>query len=286
MKHVRTMLILALGMLLPVRGADLWTQGFEASNSEWNVAIGEWGVNDQAFTNDAGSYAWMDTLSVAYGGHPEWKDITYSVDMTMQESGDVWLLFRVQDGGNFYIFTFQDHEGYVALYKKEDSLFTRLGTAENVWPESGTTYRMKVEMAGSNFKIYQDDQLILEATDDTYAKGMVGVGANRSLGKWDNIRVEGEGPVVSIKTAHRNPMYTQNLGRVVAVGSRLRIEVFPGPGYLAIFDARGALLQRRSLSAASSTRFIDVPFRGANGSYVIRLESGPVVLAKRMIVVR
>lgn len=259
---------------------QLWTQDFSAgTHDQWTVAEGNWMVLDEAFTND-----FSEGFTSVYGGSPDWTDITYSVDMKGENGMDVWLNFRVQPGGlAHYIFVFQDSWGAAGLYRRDgDTLFNKIADATDFWPEWGKTHKVKVVLEGSSIKINVDDQLVIDHVDSTYLSGMVGMGAYRSTGVWDNIVVEGEGVEIKALNSHLIASNLLSAPKIIGGGTVLRAHVnAPEGARLELFNAHGKLLREMNVFGSQSVR---VPTKGVvGGFYVLQLRADGHRVARRVI---
>ena len=59
-----------------------------------------------------------------------------------------------------------------------------------VYAQKGNWYTLAVEIRGSNFKAFFNDQLVLEYDDDTFPRGTVGMKTYKVVnGVWDDILV-------------------------------------------------------------------------------------------------
>ena len=126
-----------------------------------------------------------------WAGDPTWTDITLSAELTSSSgnpSEDIWLLFRVQDKDNYYLFTLEGPSGKAELYKLVGGKYTMI-KAGSLTASANVTYTIKVVLAGSSIKVYNGSTLILEAIDTQFSKGYVGLGANGAFGTFDNVEV-------------------------------------------------------------------------------------------------
>ena len=84
------------------------------------------------------------------------------------------LIFRIQDGGNYYILRANALEGNVNLYKYAGGRRSLLkeGPAE---VRSGEWQELRVEVAGNHFRGLLNGVPVVEATDDDYPAGRVGL---------------------------------------------------------------------------------------------------------------
>ena len=84
------------------------------------------------------------------------------------------LLFRIQDKDNYYILRANALEGNVNLYKYAGGRRSGLkdGSAKVV---AGQWQDLRVEVTGKQFRGFLDGQQVVEASDDTYQAGKVGL---------------------------------------------------------------------------------------------------------------
>jgi hypothetical protein len=84
------------------------------------------------------------------------------------------VIFRVQDAGNYYILRANALEGNVNLYRyagRRRSLIKE-GSAE---VRSGEWQELSVEVAGNRFRGLLNGVPVVEATDDAYPAGRIGL---------------------------------------------------------------------------------------------------------------
>ena len=84
------------------------------------------------------------------------------------------LIFRVQDGGNYYILRANALEGNVNLYKYASgrrSLIKEASTRVN----SGAWQELQVQVVGNHFTGLLNGAPVVEATNDDYTAGRVGL---------------------------------------------------------------------------------------------------------------
>ncbi len=84
------------------------------------------------------------------------------------------LIFRIQDTNNYYILRANALEGNVNFYKYAAG---RRGGIKNANAEvkSGQWQELRVEVAGNRMRGFLNGRLVVEATDDTYKAGKVGL---------------------------------------------------------------------------------------------------------------
>jgi len=98
----------------------------------------------------------------------QFKPISGRVD---QAAG---LIFRIQDGGNYYILRANALEGNVNLYKYASGRRSLIkeGPAE---VRSGEWQELRVEVGRNHFRGLLNGQPVVEASDDSYRAGRVGL---------------------------------------------------------------------------------------------------------------
>ena len=163
-----------------------WREDFNDGVADgWKASGGTWTIENGEYLNP------LSNKNESYGGDPGWTDITYSADITAVSGvnvADVWMLFRVQDDNNYYLFTLVGTGGSGELYKLVNGNYTSVKSSGVVFNQ-GTTYSLKVVLNGSNIKIYNGATLILDVNDTQFSSGMVGFGGNKTEGKFDNVVV-------------------------------------------------------------------------------------------------
>ena len=100
-----------------------------------------------------------------------WADYTFSLNATIVE-GAAGVRFRIADDDNFYLWQLRADEGLVAQ-KKVKGAWTEIKKVAVPF-KKGTTYAVKIEMAGSTIKTSIDGKLIDTTVDKTFGSGKVG----------------------------------------------------------------------------------------------------------------
>ena len=99
------------------------------------------------------------------------------------------IIFRVQDKDNYYILRANALEDNVNLYiyaidKRSSLKGSSVKVASNVWQE------LRVEATGNHFRGFRNGQLVVEAADESYAAGRVGLWTKAdSVTCFDNVQV-------------------------------------------------------------------------------------------------
>lgn len=99
------------------------------------------------------------------------------------------IIFRVQDAGNYYILRANALEDNVILFRFASGSRSTIKSGSAKVP-SGQWQELKVEVAGNRFRGYLNGQLVVEATDDAFAAGGVGLWTKAdSVTCFDDFRV-------------------------------------------------------------------------------------------------
>src|SRR5258708_13965070 len=84
------------------------------------------------------------------------------------------IIFRVQDKDNYYILRANALEDNVIFFRYASGSRTTLKEGSVKVP-SGQWQELKLEVEGNRFRAYLDGQLAVEATDDAYPPGGLGL---------------------------------------------------------------------------------------------------------------
>ncbi len=111
----------------------------------------------------------------------EFTDFSMQVDVRIESETSEYhgLLFREQDGENFYTFRITP-DGYYEfdVWKTGDRSYeTILGplASDHILKGAGKTNQLKVIANGQTFELYINDNFVGSITDDTFASGRVGL---------------------------------------------------------------------------------------------------------------
>jgi hypothetical protein len=104
------------------------------------------------------------------------------------------LIFRVQDADNYYILRANALEGNVNLYKYARG--QRSGLKEGAATvAAGRWQELRVEVAGNRFRGFLDGQPVVEASDDTFQAGQIGLWTKAdSVSCFDDVEVAAKAP--------------------------------------------------------------------------------------------
>lgn len=119
----------------------------------------------------------FDRFPLAIVRHGSWTDIGLTVKIKIL-SGKIGqaggLVFHYQNPKNFYSFQANVLENKVYLYKVLDGVWSQM--ASTGIPVSGNSWHtLKIKKHGWNMKGYFNGTLLVEAKDNTFAKGRIGL---------------------------------------------------------------------------------------------------------------
>ena len=161
-----------LSTSLSAAGKVLFSDNF-SSMDNWEIAMGGWGAKDNIAECNVG---------MAFAGDKNWSDYIYEVDAKSNGSADpvkTWLkayvYLRVRDAANFYRFGIHGDAQIIELAKCENNQWTTVFTypmiaIKNKW------YKFKIEAIGERIKCYVDNKLVIEAKDQAFLQGNIGIG--------------------------------------------------------------------------------------------------------------
>jgi hypothetical protein len=167
----------------------IYADGFEAGNANgWSPLKGQWST-----VQDGGSSVYLSEksgLSVA--------DATYGTDYWVEADvkeannrGDLGLVARYADGGNYYAFTYHANPGKAKLEKRQNDQNIVIQSVSGLPKmEAGTPYKLRFETVGTTLKGYLNGQLVISATDSAFGGGKVGLITSSSRKAYfDNVLV-------------------------------------------------------------------------------------------------
>ncbi len=215
---------------------NTWSDDFSNGNANgWTVGEGAWAVSDAAYGNTESGP--RESYS-AWAGSDDWTDIDYRVDITPTSSSkDIWVIFRVQDAYNFYLYQLSSGD----LYKQQEGEFIKIKDGDSPGYEKDQTCRIRVALEGSSITVYSDELQILTHEDASFEAGPIGVGGYRSTVIVDNVTVTHQ----STATAIELYMGALKTGRIRGTlnGSRLHVTATGDLVAAAdILDSRGRIV--------------------------------------------
>jgi pectate lyase len=191
---------LALSLSLPLLGhayADGNLQvsdNFEQGEAQgWTVDSGNWSVvkGGDGFTYQQSGRS--EGRSVK--GNAFWTNYSVQADVYVDDfngSNRVYVAGRYTDADNFYAASLYNKKGGVLeIRKKVNGSMKTLATNNKFKLDTHTWYRVKLELSGSEIKMYVNDKLELSAKDTSLTAGAVGLVTSKASAQFDNVIVSG-----------------------------------------------------------------------------------------------
>ena len=180
-------------------GNVLFSDDFSSTDSGWDRRSDEQVITDYA---RGGYRIWVNETQSDIWAHPgiSVEDAVIEVDATMTAGpldNDFGVLCRYQDAENFYIFVISS-DGFAIIAKYNAGEWTGL-SGDVMQPadaivQGKTTNHLRAECVGSSLRLYVNELLVADVSDDTLASGDVGLvaGAYDEAGTdifFDNFKV-------------------------------------------------------------------------------------------------
>ncbi|MFC1719177.1 family 16 glycoside hydrolase [Candidatus Poribacteria bacterium] len=177
-----------------------------AQLDDWTLIQGTWSIIDGELDGrgpQAGQPGVMIVLS-DNTWNDEWKDYTIEFDAKiLEDSEDAGIVFRWQNADpadlRYHLYRIDNWprgfgqkqaEGWVA---DEDGGAREMMGQTKVDIEPDIWYKFRVEVVGSNFKCYLDDELMFELDANGYSWGKIGFRMWNSHARYDNLSITGPG---------------------------------------------------------------------------------------------
>jgi pectate lyase len=167
-------------------GSSRW---LEVSGAPWSVAL------DAERASNGYQLSPVSELYVAIAKDGKWADKVIAVKVKVLAFGGtgtgdvVSIIGRFSNLDNYYAAVLRP-DGRVAIRARvagapPASIKTSVdfGVAANTW------YQLRFELVGTLLRLYIDDALRVEATDDRIANGTVALGGENSAAIFDDVRV-------------------------------------------------------------------------------------------------
>jgi hypothetical protein len=203
---------MVIGLALLLLATSVWAGTLrddfdDGDMDEWEIGSGKWEIKDGELVMTPQGFP----VSF-FAGKPTWGDYTVRVRAMIkkhQATASGWIeglfiLVREQPledplaaHGNVYLFGLatrglSDKMAY-GTYMQDDLTLRHFVSEPFEW-ELGKWYDLKLTAEGNQFWFYVDNQLLIHYTDDTYPKGMLGIGAsfNGTIVHYDDFSVTGD----------------------------------------------------------------------------------------------
>ena len=120
------------------------------------------------------------------------------------------VVFRYQDGDNYYDVMLDSATDAIRLEKKHNGSITQLSSASTTI-NLDTAYQLKVIAQESSIKVYLDNVLKIDTTDSTFASGKVGLKTYRALASYDNVSVTDHGAPIAPTIGTPTPLSSSDI---------------------------------------------------------------------------
>lgn len=172
-------------------GAQFSDDFEDGSSVNWTATSGNWAVvpSDKGYVYQQSS----TSEGRSYAGNPDWTDYRISADVKVDDfngSNRVYVAGRYTDGNNFYAASLYNKDGgTLEIRKKVKGSSTTIASMKNFGLETGTVYRIELEMSGTDIRMYVDGALQLTANDSSLAAGGIGLVTFKTKAEFDNVTV-------------------------------------------------------------------------------------------------
>ena len=171
-----------------------FTEDFESGAGDWSALYGPGSWS----TTTVGGSTWFRgsvgdgrDSSAQTAGDSGWTDYAIDVDAvtdTVLRRGDgPAVLARVVDGANHYAFRFDNNRWVVESVVGGSA--TKVGQGGRTGLNTGAAYDIRVEVQGTNLRLYVNGSLEVSVSDGSHAAGAVGLGVHGSVSRFDNVAV-------------------------------------------------------------------------------------------------
>ncbi len=122
-------------------------------------------------------------------------DVVFSVNARLGDEvasnnfADMALLFGYQDANNYYYLLLNNAMSATQLFKVESGRRSELATATTDWLNDNLYHAIDIVRSGDQIRVTFDGNMLLSATDATFAMGRLGVGSFNDSAFFDDVRV-------------------------------------------------------------------------------------------------
>ncbi|MGH8067489.1 MAG: hypothetical protein ACRERE_20095 [Candidatus Entotheonellia bacterium] len=109
----------------------------------------------------------------ALGGSSDWRDVQISARLRSDASGAIGIMFRHQDGDNYYRFSMDRQGNYRRLIKKVSGVVTVLRQVAGQYTV-GQSYALTICAVGSLLRVYLDGVELFTYEDSDLKRGRIG----------------------------------------------------------------------------------------------------------------
>ncbi len=162
-----------------------WTisdPGDRLAPSDWQVVGGVLTQSSNILGNPTAteSLIKLGTFAV-YDAGSGWTDYRAQLTIESADDDEIGLMFRVQDGLNFYRFSWNASHNYQRLVKSVGGVFTLLGENATAYV-TGTQYQLEVVVDGPSIEVSIDGTVVFSVTDSDVPGGSIGLSSWANMG--------------------------------------------------------------------------------------------------------
>jgi hypothetical protein len=162
---------------IPFAGATTIEGTFENADA-WETISGTWSVETSSERTVLTQIATDKRSPVTLLGHWEFTDVDVSVEFC-PISGNVdaggGIVFRVQDGSNYYVVRANSLEDNYRLYATVAGSRNQIASTKIDAPEIGKWHTIRVVQRGNQIQCYLNGKLLIDHRDSRFQSGRVGL---------------------------------------------------------------------------------------------------------------
>ncbi|RKX83690.1 MAG: hypothetical protein DRP57_07430, partial [Spirochaetes bacterium] len=154
-------------------------QGIEDDTANWTVVNGMLSEQGNAYDDSDNRNTTALGTFVYPNGSYSWTDFRLKATLMSEDDDGIGLMFRFVNSSTYYRFKWQDQADAATgsvphrrLEKFVNNAWTVLAN-ENVGYDQGKQYTVIIEAIGDNIKVYIDNELVFNVTDDSISNGSV-----------------------------------------------------------------------------------------------------------------
>jgi len=183
---------------LPAAGVEAVGDAFDEEHGGWEFFDGTWEYRDSGGNGILAQTAselgrrmfplalWMQHRFSGTDASVRFKPISGEMDA----SGGI--VFRAQDGGNYYTVRANSLEDNIRLYTFIDGRRSKIASTRIPAPALGQWHSLRVVALGPRIQVYLNDTLYIDHQDETFTEGYVGLWTKAdAVTEFDELTVRG-----------------------------------------------------------------------------------------------
>ncbi|RKU07640.1 hypothetical protein C6503_24445 [Candidatus Poribacteria bacterium] len=174
-------------------GEQTWS--FDSDADDWEVANGNWSVEDGTYKLAKGGRAEHSLV-----GDAEWEDYTVEAKVRLDEGNWAGVVYRAQSEKEYYVYYLNVPNNKTELWRHKESAWDsrdKIGELQgaNIKIANGEWFDMRIVVAGNSMKLWingEDQGELKDETDAGYPAGQIGVWAWETAASFDDVKVAGD----------------------------------------------------------------------------------------------